>query len=312
MKIKNESIQEKSFKEYTFRINKVIDFTRLHIEREISLDELAKVSNFSKFHFLRIFKAITRVTPNDFITRLKLARAKFILMNNLDITISDIAYLVGYSSVSSFSKTFKKVNKISPSEWRAIKKNSNIGQPLEDNDNYLAPILFNKYKTNMELTKNVNLEVKELKDIPVIYVRNFSIQVHDSNQFSKMFETLIDWANPRKLLNFPTTKALTVYRSLPDSKGMVQADVCISVPQEVNGEGIIGKTIIKGGKYVVLHKEGSLDECFSAWDYLYNEWFPNSGYQPDDRGVYLNHLNDSKTHPDGLHIFDMCISIKPL
>ena len=127
-----------------------------------------------------------------------------------------------------------------------------------------------------------------------------------------MFDSLLTWANARDLLNFPITKALTVYRSMPDSDGILQADACLSVSKEVDAEGEIGKTIIKGGKYVVLHKEGTLDECFSAWDYLYNEWFPNSGYQPDDRAVYLSHLNDAKTHPQGLHIFDMCISVKPL
>lgn len=308
----NTSFQEKSAKEYAFRINKVIDFTRLHLEREISLEELAEVSNFSKFHFSRIFKALTSLTPNDFVTKLKLGRAEFILINNFEIPISDIAYLVGYSSISSFSKTFKKVHKMSPSEWRVQRKNSNIGQPAQKVDKYLAPILLNQKVKNMECTKNSNLAIKELEDLPVVYVRNLSVHVHDSNQFSKMFETLINWATPRALVNFPITKALTVYRSMPNSEGTVQADVCLSVSKEIDGEGIIGKTVIKGGKYVVLHKEGTLDECFSAWDYLYNEWFPSSGYQPDDRGVYLDHLNDPKTHPEGFHVFDMCISIKPL
>ncbi|SIT11968.1 transcriptional regulator, AraC family [Zobellia uliginosa] len=317
----NESIQERSFKEYVFRINKVIDFIRLNIEREISLDELAEVSNFSKFHFHRVFKAITGVTPNNFITKSKLGRAEYILANNLDIAISDIAYLLGFSSVSSFSKAFKKLNKLSPSQWRERRRYKNsktgkvkskIGQLPRINDNYIAPILLNQNFTNMELKKRINIEVKELENLPVIYIRNHSIHVHDSDNFAKMLNTLITWATPRELVDFPTTKALTVYRSMPDSKGMVQADVCLSVPEKTEGEGTIGKTVIKGGKYVVLHKEGTLDECFSAWDYLYNEWFPNSGYQPDDRGVYLNHLNDPKTHPQGLHIFDMCISVKPL
>ncbi len=317
----NEFVQENSLKEYVFRINRVIDYIRLNIEREITLAELADVSNFSKFHFHRIFRAITGMTPNEFITKAKLGKAEYILLNNSNDTISDIAYLVGFSSVSSFSKSFKKNYKISPSKLREKSRilnskngqaQSKIGQPLESNDNYVAPILLNEKFKDMGLKKTINIEIKNLDDLPVIYIRNHSIHVHDSDNFGKMFNTLIAWANTRELLDFPTTKALTVYRSMPDTNGMLQADACLSVSQEIQGEGQIGKTIIKGGKYVVLHKEGTLDECFSAWDYLYNEWFPNSGYQPDDRGVYLNHLNDSKTHPEGLHIFDMCISIKPL
>ncbi len=304
-------IENRSFNEYVARINKAIDFARLHIEREITLDELAQISNFSKFHFHRIFKGITNVTPNTFIVSLKLNRARYILTNNPHTSLSEVAHIIGFSSISSFSKAFKKAYKLSPKEWRA-KESSKIGQRKIITENYLSPILLNQNLENMELKKHLNIEIKELEDIHVIYIRSHSIHVHDSDGFAKMFNTLIEWASSKKLVNFPDTKALTIYRSLPDSKGMIQADASLSVPKDVKGDGIIGKTIIKGGKYLILHKEGTLDECFSAWDYLYSTWFPNSEYQPDERGVYLNHLNDAKTHPKGLHIFDMCISIKPL
>ena len=308
----SESTLEASFKEYVYRINKVIDYIRLNIEKDICLAELADVSNFSKFHFHRIFRAMTGVTPNDFIVKMKLGRAEYILNNNSEATISNIAYLSGFSSSSTFSKSFKKEYFVSPSKWREQRQNSKIEHVFKKKASDIAPI-FNTSKTiNMELTTKEKIEIKELDDLPVIYVRNLSIHVHDSEGFSKMFDTLMKWATPKGLLNFPATKALTVYRSMPDDNGLLQADACLSVPKEINGEGVLGKTIIKGGKYAVLHKEGTLDECFKAWDYLYKEWFPKSGYQPDDRGVFLSHLNDAKAHPNGMHIFDMCISIKSL
>lgn len=294
---------------------------RLHLDREVSLEELAEIANFSKFHFHRLFKAVTGIPPNEYRMQLRIGRAQFRLLNNSVIPITELAYYIGYSNVASFSKSFKRINKQSPTQWREhyLNKNSNIGQHdsklgqlLKAKDGYFAPIENNQIQKSMEQNKVVNIEVKELAPLPVVYVRNLSIHVHDSEGFGSMFSTLMKWAAARELVNFPTTKALTVYRSIPDANGKVQADVCLSVPKEIDGEGIIGKTIIPGGKYVVLHKEGTLEECFTTWDYLYNEWFPSSGYQPDSRGVYLNHLNDAKTHPEGLHIFDMCISVKSL
>jgi AraC family transcriptional regulator len=127
-----------------------------------------------------------------------------------------------------------------------------------------------------------------------------------------MFEALMTWAAPRGLVNFPETKALTVYRSNPNLNGMIQADVCLTVPEEIEGEGIIGRTTLSGGKYAVVHKEATMDECFSTWDYIFEEWFPTNGYQPDNRNFYINHLNESEKHPQKLHIFDMCIPVKPL
>ncbi|WP_109830046.1 AraC family transcriptional regulator [Reichenbachiella versicolor] len=313
--------QKTSVKDYIHRVNKVIDFLRSNIINDIKLEELAEISNFSKFHFHRIFKTITNKTPNDYIIQSRIGRAEYLLDSSLDIPISEVAYLTGFSNVSSFSKTFKKLKKASPSQWRENREKnlskigqekSNIGQSLSSKEKYLASILMNQKNTDMEIKKNFKVDVKEQEDLNVSYVRNHSIHVHDSDAFGKMFDQLISWADSRGLIDFPNTKVLTVYRSMPDTNGMVTADACISVPNKVEAEGIFGSTIIEGGKYAILHKEGTLAECFTAWDYLYNNWLPNSGFQPDTRGVYLNHLNDANNHPMGHHIFDMCISIKAL
>jgi AraC family transcriptional regulator len=123
---------------------------------------------------------------------------------------------------------------------------------------------------------------------------------------------LFDWAGAKGLLNFPETKALTVYRSNANLAGRVQADVCLTVPNVIEGDGLIGTTTISGGLYAVVHKEASLAECFTAWDYIFEVWFEQNDYQPDHRNFYISHLNDAKSHPQKLHIFDMCIPVKPL
>lgn len=49
--------------EYRFRINKAQDYIERNLEKQISLEELAEVANFSKFHFNRIFKSLVGETP---------------------------------------------------------------------------------------------------------------------------------------------------------------------------------------------------------------------------------------------------------
>jgi len=143
-------------------------------------------------------------------------------------------------------------------------------------------------------------------------VRNLDVHIHDSDTFAKMFQLLLEWAAPKGLVNFPETKALTVYRSNANLSGRVQADVCLTVPEGTKGEGLIGTTAVSGGLYAVVHKEATLEECFTTWDYIFEVWFEQNGYQPDHRNFYIRHLNDAKTHPQNLHIFDMCIPVKPL
>ncbi|MEN2401445.1 AraC family transcriptional regulator [Flavobacterium sp. MC2016-06] len=53
--------KEESIKEYYFRINKSIDYIKLNLHEELSLEKMAAVSNFSKFHFHRIFKLVTGI-----------------------------------------------------------------------------------------------------------------------------------------------------------------------------------------------------------------------------------------------------------
>jgi AraC family transcriptional regulator len=311
--------KEESIKEYYFRINKSIDYIKENLHEELSLEKLAILSNFSKFHFHRIFKSVTGTTVNEFIKNAKIERALFFLMNNPSKTISEIANDCGFLSISSFSRSFREVKQITPSEWRKLYQNSNIsitdsniGKMQSEIENYLALKLNNLKKIEMSEIMKLDFEIKKLEAFNVIYIRSLNIHNHDSETFGEMFKQLFSWASPRNLVNFPETKALTVYRSNANLLGMLQADVCLSVPKKTVGEGIIGSTIISGGLYAIFHKEAPMSECFKTWNYIYEVWFEENGYQPDNRNFFLSHLNDPKLHPENFHIIDIYIPIKLL
>jgi AraC family transcriptional regulator len=311
--------KEESIKEYYFRINKSIDYIKENLDKELSLDKIASLSNFSKFHFHRIFKLVTGITMNEFIKNARIERSLFFLMNNPTKTISEISVDCGFSSVSSFSRSFRESQNTTPSEWQSKHKNSkigimdsNIGQLQTKIEDYLALKLNNLKLITMSNAIKLDFEIKELKEFDVIYVRNLNIDKHDSETFGKMFEQLFSWATPRNLVNFPQTKALTVYRSNANLSGMLQADVCLSVPEKTIGEGLIGNTKISGGLYAIFHKEAPISECLKTWKYIYEVWFEENGYQPDNRNFFLSHLNDPKTHPENFHIVDIYVPIKPL
>jgi AraC family transcriptional regulator len=185
---------------------------------------------------------------------------------------------------------------------------SNTGKMEADIENYLALKLKNIKMSAMKL----DFQIQNLEEFHVIYIRNLNIHKHDSETFGNMFQQLFSWATPRHLVNFPETKALTVYRSLANEEGMLQADVCLTVPAPVTGEGIIGTTKLSGGLYAIFHKEAPMSECMTTWKYIYDNWFEENGYQPDNRNFFLSHLNDPKTHPEHFHSIDMYIPVKPL
>jgi AraC family transcriptional regulator len=88
--------------------------------------------------------------------------------------------------------------------------------------------------------------------------------------------------------------------------------VCISVSKDTEVEGEVGKMTIPGGKYAMAHFEISENEYEDAWNAVYGNWLPESGFQPDDRPCFELYLNDPKEHPEHKHIVDICIPVKPL
>jgi AraC-like DNA-binding protein len=86
---------------------------------------LGRTKIFSKI------KGITGQTPNNYIITIKLKRAAAILTNNPEYNISDIAYMLGFSSPKYFTKCFKEQFGISPTTFR---KGSDPGEELENED----------------------------------------------------------------------------------------------------------------------------------------------------------------------------------
>ena len=82
-------------KEYRYRINRVIDYIEANIGMELTLEELAATSGFSKFHFHRIFISFIGETLFQFIQRLRLEKGATLLLNEPDKPVINIALECG-------------------------------------------------------------------------------------------------------------------------------------------------------------------------------------------------------------------------
>lgn len=93
-----------------------IDYIERHYTSEISLDDVAKYVGISPQHFSKIFKMETGTNYVDWLSDLRIEQAKKYLSNG-DRTIKEICYLVGYKDPNYFSRIFKKIVGMSPSEY---------------------------------------------------------------------------------------------------------------------------------------------------------------------------------------------------
>ncbi|MCP3059113.1 AraC family transcriptional regulator [Myxococcus sp. K38C18041901] len=86
-------------------------------ERELRLDELAGVAGLSPFHFLRVFKRETGVTPHRFLTQTRVRRA-LALLRDTSRPVTDIAFDVGFGDLSNFINTFRREVGAPPARFR--------------------------------------------------------------------------------------------------------------------------------------------------------------------------------------------------
>jgi AraC family transcriptional regulator len=304
--------------EYISRINKAFDYIEANYGNPLTLDELAGVANFSKFHFNRIFQGAVGETPFQFIQRIRLEKAATLLIYNPGDSISNIAQKCGFSDISIFSRNFKNQFGMSASRYRRAKKeNSNISQlnGKKDQAGERASMYFCqstnsiKWRSNMELLKSV--EVKNLPKMNLAYVRHIGPYKGNEKLFEGLWNKLFSWAGPRGLIGGPDFRSLVIYHDDPNITGedKLRMSVCITVPPGTKTDGEVGKMELEAAKYVIARFNVDATQFQQAWEWLYGQWFPESGYQPDDKPCFEMYPEEPK---DGHFIVDICVPVKPL
>lgn len=107
------SLNKKNHKE----IQTVKNFMKVNYHKNITLDDLVELIHINKFYLIRIFKQEVGMSPIDYLIHVRIDEAQKMLRNT-NIAIADIAHLVGFQSPSHFSKTFRELSNMTPSQYR--------------------------------------------------------------------------------------------------------------------------------------------------------------------------------------------------
>lgn len=113
-------ISSKNKLSYGEQIQDVKRYIAEHLQENLTVRELAESMHMSPSHFSRIFKQQTGFTPYDFVLVSRLNRAKEYLQKT-SLSVSEIAYEIGFNSESNFIYFFTSHNGISPSKFRKLK-----------------------------------------------------------------------------------------------------------------------------------------------------------------------------------------------
>ncbi|MDY0906368.1 AraC family transcriptional regulator [Pedobacter sp. CFBP9032] len=101
----------------TLRINKICNYTLSNYKNDITLDEVASLSNLSVTSFCRYFKLMTKKTFYDFLIEIRVSHAcRFLIENKLPTEV--ICFDCGFNNVSNFYRHFKKVTGMTPLDYK--------------------------------------------------------------------------------------------------------------------------------------------------------------------------------------------------
>ena len=294
--------------QYQCRINRVLDYIERNIEKNFTLNELAEVSGFSPYHFSRVFGGVMGEALFSYIRRLKLEKAKIWLAAVPQKSITDIALDFGFNDSSDFARSFRRAYSVSASRYR---KQSNQSQEKEIVKRYNEEKSSNRSEI-MDLEYQV--EVKSVDAMDTIYLRHIGSYVELAKKFQRMIGKLLSYGQKNKWLNTETL-LLAVYHdnpSITDDENR-RTSVCLTVPKGIKAEGEFGQMTLPAGKYAIGHFAlDDAEQAARAWEIMFGQWLPKSGYQPDDRPVFEAYLNDPNTHPQKKHLIDIYLPIKVL
>lgn len=100
-------------------INRIVEYVENNYTEDITLDRAAEMAGFSKCYFSRVFSKQTGIGFSRFLLKKRIAVAAHLLSTTM-LSVVQVSAQAGFSSLSTFNRTFKEIHGCSPSEYRAL------------------------------------------------------------------------------------------------------------------------------------------------------------------------------------------------
>ena len=289
-------------------INKALQYIEQHLEEDLTLQTVARASNYSPFHFHRLFKSFSNETLNSYVGRKRVEKAAGILLRKKDISISELSTQFGFTSNSSFTRAFKKFYGLNPTQFRtkSLGTYSKIRQSKSKNGQVITH--FDAYVCDED-----NSKPQQMDSITVIQkeAMNFAcINFMGKQHMEATFQKLLEWAGPKGLLRTSDFKLASMfYESLKitaPEKARMSAGILLDAP--IKAEDTITVQHFPANRYIMGQFELELEEFEHAWTSMFM-WMNANGYAKNDQPVFQLYHNDFHTHPEKKSIVDLYIPI---
>ncbi|WP_172299051.1 GyrI-like domain-containing protein [Pseudoruegeria sp. HB172150] len=275
--------------DYEKRLLRVLDYIHEHPDGDLSLDALAEVAAMSRFHWHRVFHAVTGETCLRAVRRLRLNRAAGWLVQT-DWPIAEVAKRAGYPNVQSFTRIFAEAYGLTPGAFR---NRGELRLPLLKPEKGTYPVY------------PIDIQTQPARRLAALPHRG------DFMNVSNAFEKVMAIFNSRGL--WPHAQGMVgVYyddpEAVPEPELRSHAGLAVDEAAEL-GEPL-EEVRLPEGRYAVMHYKGPYPGLKAAYKHLYGVWVPESGEELGDHPPIELYLNSpAEVAPEDL-LTDVCVPLK--
>ena len=274
---------------YEDRILRVLAYIHDNPAGDLSLDALAEVAAMSRFHWHRVFSAMTGETCHQAVRRVRLHRAACWLVQT-DRPIGQVAADAGYDNLQSFTRIFSDAYGTTPGAFR---KRGAMRPPL--------------MKPNP----------KEYPMFPIVTedhpARRLAAVAHKGayHEVGKAFEQLFTVCNTRGLM--PQVRG-TIGVYLDDPDAVPEAELRSYAGVVIEGDAQISEPLewvdLPAARYAVMQHQGPYSSLKAAYDHMFGVWVPENAVELGDApAIEVYHNHPAETAPEDLRT-DVCVALK--
>ena len=265
--------------QYQSQLDVVTDYIYAHLDEDLSLETLAHVSGFSRYHWHRIYRAVRGETAAQTVRRLRLERAAAMLTET-SWPVERIAWKAGFTGTEVFSRAFLRAYRTTPSRFRIGGRPASIDSPVTSCGSGSTSSVSQDpgWAVRVETRRGYRLAVSEHRGSYMDIGRAFS-RVKDrmgtGNSMVAIYEDDPDAVPPADLRSAAGTVV----------------DPGTKIPHDLT------ERMVPAGRYAIMRYIGPYSSMHDAYRWLYGRWLPSSGEEPRDHPIVEEYLTDPASTP---------------
>ncbi|WP_145557431.1 helix-turn-helix domain-containing protein [Yersinia aldovae] len=268
-------------------IEELIEWIEINLEKRPTLDDVAKISGYSKWHLQRKFKSIVGLQLASYIRGRVLTRVALRISRRPIVGISDE---LGFDSQQTFTRTFKKRFGVTPNSFRQM-------------EHWDVQGMIPRFGFCENYTPEINrVSLTEQQLVGFTRRLNFDERNHCSGQHSSCMamkdEILLDFF---KEVNFSCQRVYSIFSAKDCQQGQNGVFYSTAIDKEkrheIQGNREVDHIVIPAGEFLSISHQGSAKECVKFSTYLFNDVLPKLRNDVDS-GIEMEVIEIDNCHAE--------------